>query len=179
MSVQATGRVRERQARPLFKAPDLLTAIRLPLAAIFPLVHEPWSRLTILALAASSDFIDGIWARRIGGSRAGVVLDPIADKAFIGTAFVVVALSGDLSLIEMAGVLLRDIVALLAFMATWVLRQPTTLPARAGGKAVTVCQLLTLVAWALSSDLVRPLAWATAAISVYAVADYSRVAWRR
>ena len=52
------------------------------------------------------------------------------------------------------------------------------LPARAGGKAVTVAQILTLVAYTAGSTLVRPLAWATAAIAVYATWDYGRAAAR-
>jgi len=69
-------------------------------------------------------------------------------------------------------------VAVAAFLGSIVVRGPTTLPARAGGKAVTWCQMLTLAAFVADSDLLRPLAWATAAISVYAIADYGRVAWR-
>jgi len=72
-------------------------------------------------------------------------------------------------------VLLRDIVALLAYLTMVVRGRPTTLPARAGGKAVTVAQVLTLIAFLAESDLVRPLAWATAAVSVYAIWDYTRV----
>jgi len=72
-------------------------------------------------------------------------------------------------------VLMRDLVALGAFLGTVVRKRPTTLPARAGGKWVTVGQLLTLLAFLLDSNLVRPLAWATAAVSVYAIADYTQV----
>ncbi|KPJ90609.1 MAG: hypothetical protein AMS18_10400, partial [Gemmatimonas sp. SG8_17] len=77
------------------------------------------------------------------------------------------------------GVLLRDIVAGLSFLGVLLLRRPTTLPARAGGKAVTVCQALTLAAFLMESDLLRPLAWATAGISIYAIADYVNAAWTR
>lgn len=129
-----------------------------------------------MVVVAVSDFLDGIWARRLGGSRIGVVLDPVCDKLFIVSAFTVVLRSRLLAPLELVGVLMRDIVAVLAFLGTWVLRRPTTLPARAGGKAVTVAQLLTLVAFLAGSELVRPLAWATAAISVYAIADYSKAA---
>jgi cardiolipin synthase len=135
-------------------------------------------RLAVLATAAVTDVIDGMWARRLGGSRVGVVLDPVCDKLFMATTFVVVYLSGALSLWEVGGVLVRDVLAAVAFLATLLLRHPTTLPARAGGKAVTVCQLLTLLAFVVGSDLLRPLAWATAAIAVYAIADYTRLAWR-
>jgi phosphatidylglycerophosphate synthase len=156
-----------------------LTALRLPLALAFLLVEGMAARLAIVVVAAATDFVDGIWARRIGGSRLGVVLDPICDKVFMVAAFAVVFRSGVLTPLELLGVLLRDIVALVAFLATWALRRPTTLPARAGGKAVTVGQLLTLIAFLAQSDLVRPLAWATAAIAVYAIADYSRAARNR
>ncbi len=177
--MQGTGAPVRRQARPLVQPPDVLTALRLPLAIAFLFVHDVPTRLAIVVVAAVTDFVDGIWARRIGGSRLGVVLDPICDKAFMVAAFAVVFQSGVLSPLELLGVLLRDLVALVAFLATWALRRPTTLPARAGGKAVTVGQLLTLIAFLAQSDLVRPLAWATAAISVYAIADYSRAARNR
>lgn len=171
---QATGRRERQQAISLFKAPDALTAIRIPLAVAFLFAHGLWIRLGILFVVAASDVLDGMLARRIGGSRAGAVLDPIADKAFVGTAFVVVAVSGDLTVVEVLAVLLRDMLAVLSFIITWILGRPTTIPARAGGKVVTVFQWLTLFTWVLGSDLIRPLAWATAAISVYAVADYGR-----
>ncbi len=148
----------------------------MPLAVVFLMVPDTTVRFVVLVLAAASDFVDGIWARRIGGSRMGVVLDPVCDKTFVVLAFVVVLRSGVLAPLELVGVLLRDLVAMLAFGATWALRRPTTLPARAGGKAVTVGQLLTLLAFLAGSDLLRPLAWATAAISVYAIADYTRAA---
>lgn len=135
-------------------------------------------RLAIVATAAVTDVIDGVWARRLGGSRLGVVLDPVCDKLFMAATFYVVYRSGALSLWEIGGVLIRDVLAALGFLATLLLGHPTTLPARAGGKAVTVCQLLTLVAFVAGSDLLRPLAWATAAIAVYAIADYTRLAWR-
>jgi phosphatidylglycerophosphate synthase len=154
---------------------DALTAARLPLAALFLLIEEPIVRATALAAAAASDLLDGWLARRFGGSRLGPVLDPVADKLFMVVGFWVVLTSGLLNPFEIVAVLLRDIVALLAFLTTVVLGRPTTLPARAGGKAVTVCQLLTLGAFLTGSDLIRPLAWATGAVSLYAIADYTRV----
>lgn len=166
------------QARPWLRAPDLLTALRVPLAALFVLTPRTDLRLAILGTAAVTDVIDGMWARRLGGSRVGVVLDPVCDKLFMAAAFVVVYRVGALSLWEIGGVLVRDLLAALGFLGTLLLGHPTTLPARAGGKAVTVCQLFTLVAFVAGSDLLRPLAWATAAIAVYAIADYTRLAWR-
>jgi cardiolipin synthase (CMP-forming) len=156
-----------------------VTALRLPLAVLFPLVRASLWQLVIVAGAAASDVLDGILARRYGASRIGVVLDPIADKLFMVVAFATIAGRGLLTWYELAGVLLRDVLAVVGVVGTWVLRRPVALPARAGGKAVTIAQLLTLAAAIADSPLVRPLAWATAAIAVYALWDYGRTAARR
>jgi multisubunit Na+/H+ antiporter MnhG subunit len=95
----------------------------------------------------------------------------------MAAAFLTVARRGLLQWWEIAGVLLRDIVAAIGALAVWR-RRPVALPARAGGKAVTVGQVLTLVAFIAESPLVRPLAWATAAVSCYALWDYGRAAAR-
>jgi phosphatidylglycerophosphate synthase len=165
--------------KPRFAVADVLTALRFPLAALFPFVRSPGWQLVIVAAAAASDVADGFLARRVGSSRAGAVLDPVADKAFMAVAFITVARRGLLAWYELVGVLLRDILAVLGFVATWLLRKPVALPARAGGKAVTIAQLLTLVAAIAESSYVRHLAWATAAIAVYAIWDYGRTAARK
>ena len=164
--------------KPWFTVADVLTALRLPLAAVFPFLRQPLAQLAVVAVVAATDFFDGLLARRFGGSRVGPFIDPVADKAFMVSAFVVVATRGGLHPLEIAAVLLRDIVAALGFAGSWMLRRPVALPARAGGKAVTVGQLLTLVAFIAASPLVRPLAWATGAVSVYAIWDYGRAAAR-
>ncbi|HLB55095.1 MAG TPA: CDP-alcohol phosphatidyltransferase family protein, partial [Gemmatimonadales bacterium] len=155
---------------------DLCTAVRIPLAVAFVVVPDMGWRVAFLAAAALSDFADGLVARRWGGSRLGVFLDPVADKVFMVAAFVVVVASGSLSVLEILGVLARDLAAATAFLATVLLRRPATIPARLGGKAVTVGQLLTIFAFLLGSVLLRPLAWATAAVALYAIWDYGRAA---
>ncbi len=165
--------------KPRFAVADALTALRLPLAVLFPLVRAPVWQLAIVAAAAASDVADGLLARRYGSSRAGAVLDPVVDKFFMAVAFVTIARRGLLAWYELLGVLLRDILAVLGFLATWLLRRPVALPARAGGKAVTIAQLLTLVAAIADWTYTRHLAWATAAIAVYAIWDYGSTAARR
>jgi CDP-diacylglycerol--glycerol-3-phosphate 3-phosphatidyltransferase/cardiolipin synthase len=164
--------------KPWVTGADLVTALRLPLAALFPFVGRPAWQLAIVAAAAASDFVDGVLARRLGGSRVGALLDPVADKAFMASAFLTVAGRGLLEWYELVGVLLRDILAVLGFVGSWMLRRPVALPARAGGKAVTVAQLVTLVAFIAESPFLRPLAWATTGIAVYATWDYGRAAAR-
>ena len=142
----------------------------------FVLVSDTNWRIAILAAAAASDFADGFVARRWGSSRLGAFLDPVADKLFMIAAFLVVIDAGVLKLYEIVGVLARDIAAAIAFLATILLRRPSLIPARLGGKAVTVGQLLTLFAFLVGSPLLRPIAWATAAVALYAIWDYSRSA---
>lgn len=169
--------VRE-QEQPRLSVADALTVVRIPLAVAFVLAPSSTARLWILAAAAATDLVDGQVARRFGASRLGSFLDPVADKLFMVCAFGVVAASGQLALYEIAGVLLRDLVATIAFAVTYLSRRPAAIPARAGGKAVTVAQVLTLVAFLAGSPLLRPLAWATGAIAVYAIWDYYHVAPR-
>jgi len=155
---------------------DVLTASRLPMALAFILVPSSGVRLAVLAAAAGTDLLDGFIARRTGSSRLGAFLDPVADKLFMASAFGVVAFSGALDPFEILAVLIRDVVATIAFVATLVSRRPAAIPARIGGKAVTVGQVLTLVAFLVGSPYLRPLAWATGAIGLYAIWDYQKVA---
>ena len=97
---------------------------------------------------------------------------------FIGSAFTVVLISGRLQWFEVVGVLARDIGAAFAFAGTAILRRPASIPARLGGKIVTIGQLLTLLAFLLESPYLRPVAWASGAIALYAIWDYQRVATR-
>ena len=158
------------------KAADWLTGVRIPLAVLFAAV--PSWRLPVLIVAGASDVLDGILARRLGSSRWGAFLDPLADKLFALSAFGVVAVSGQLTWYEILGVLSRDIVAAGAFVVTVIRHRARVIPARPGGKAVTFLQMSTLLAFLVYSPALRPLAWLTAAVAIIAVWDYHRVAGR-
>ncbi|TFH66477.1 MAG: CDP-alcohol phosphatidyltransferase family protein [Gemmatimonadales bacterium] len=155
---------------------DTLTVVRVPLAVAFFVVPDTTWRFGILTAAAASDLLDGKIARRFGSSRFGVFIDPVADKLFMASAFAVVLLSGRLRLYEVIAVLARDLVAAFAFAVVTIRGRPVSIPARLGGKAVTVLQLLTLVAFLANSSLLRPMTWATGAVALYAIWDYHRAA---
>jgi cardiolipin synthase len=166
------------QGHAALSAADLLSLLRIPLAAAFLLIpHNGW-RLGIVGAAALTDLLDGPVARRLGSSPMGPVLDPIADKLFMAAAVGVVAFSGRLEVYEIVGVLLRDIVATVAFAATLLSHQPRAIPARSSGKAVTGAQILTLVAFLVESPYLRPIAWMTTAIGILAIWDYYQSAPR-
>jgi phosphatidylglycerophosphate synthase len=171
----AEGRV-ETVRRVRWSVADALTLVRLPLAVAFFVVQDTSWRFAILAAAAMSDLFDGRIARRFGSSRFGVFIDPVADKLFMASAFAVVFLSGRLRLYEVIAVLARDLVAALAFVMVTVQGRPVSIPARLGGKVVTVLQLATLLAFLANSALLRPMTWATGAVALYAIWDYHRAA---
>jgi cardiolipin synthase len=165
--------------RQHFAVADAITLLRIPLAVAFPLATGTAVRLVILGLAAGTDLGDGWVARRFGGSRIGAVLDPIADKLFVAVAFAVVLISGRLSWYEVVGVLSRDIVATTAFVLTLLTGRATAVPARLGGKAVTLLQMVTLVFFVLGAPRLHELAWATAAVGMYATYDYMQPFFQR
>ena len=158
---------------------NIVSLSRVPLALAFAVFPAVGVRLAVLAGAAATDLLDGALARRLGPSRLGAWMDPVADKIFMLTAFVALGTTGALGWLEVAGVLLRDVLTPLGYLAGWAARRPFAVPARVGGKAVTVGQTLTLFAWLLDSSFLRPLAWATAAMALYAIADYGRLAVQR
>ena len=165
--------------RAAFAVADGITLLRIPLAIAFPFFPGRDVRLALLVLAAATDLGDGIVARRFGGSRLGVVLDPVADKLFMAFAFGVVLFSGALAWYEIVAVLARDIVATIAFVVTSFTGRTASVPARVGGKAVTLMQFLTLVAFVMDWQVLHNAAWATGAVAVYAVYDYNKPFFRK
>ncbi len=117
-----------------FSAADAISLVRLPLAIAFVVFPALELRLAVLLVAGASDLGDGWVARRFGASRIGAVLDPIVDKLFMAAAFAVVLFSGALAWYEVVMVLIRDIVASLAFFIAAGAGRPTAVPARAGGR---------------------------------------------
>ena len=78
--------------------PNILTVLRLlaapGVAVMFLYFHRPWAdwlALTLFALAAITDFFDGYLARAWKQeTRLGAMLDPIADKAMVVIALLVI-----------------------------------------------------------------------------------------
>ncbi len=72
--------------------PNRLTLLRiflLPLPCLL-LFGGPESKLTAVGLGSLlglTDYLDGRLARRLGPSRLGALLDPIADKIFVGVVY--------------------------------------------------------------------------------------------
>ena len=81
-----------RTHRTLLNFPNVLSAVRIPLAvAIFAcIVNQLWLvALLLFVVATVTDWLDGWWARRYGPlTLIGRNLDPLADKVLVCGAFI-------------------------------------------------------------------------------------------
>lgn len=100
--------------------PNILTLARLfaapAVALLFALASRPfadWAALTLFLTAAATDWIDGRLARRWGQiTRIGTMLDPIADKAMVVIALLVLAAASSLGpwlIVPAALILFREV----------------------------------------------------------------------
>jgi CDP-diacylglycerol---glycerol-3-phosphate 3-phosphatidyltransferase len=79
----------------IWNVPNALTALRFALAiVVFVLI--PWqlyrSALVVFIIAASTDWVDGYWARRFNqATKLGRIFDPFVDKIIICGVFIFLA----------------------------------------------------------------------------------------
>jgi phosphatidylglycerophosphate synthase len=155
--------------------PNIISLLRLPLAAAFLLAATPVYRAVIVAAAAASDWLDGWIARRFDrASRVGEILDPVTDRLFVAVALATFALEGQIALWELALLLLRDVYNVLAGGLVFLLRWPVRLRARRSGKLVTAVQFAAVLLLLARPDLSPALAVAAGIAGAIAIVDYTR-----
>ena len=146
----------------VFTLANLLTILRLILIPVFVTAifyHQFLSALAVFFIAAITDGLDGLVARTLNQKTPlGEILDPMADKLLLVTAFVVLSLGGVTSLPPLpfwltATVISRDIFivlgALVINITTGLNRFPPSLP----GKLNTLIQVITVVAFLTANVL--------------------------
>jgi cardiolipin synthase (CMP-forming) len=167
--------------RELLLLPNVMSFLRLPLAALFPLAaRSKGATLTVLALAGLTDVLDGFLARERGEVTAtGAVLDPIADKVFALSVVTTLVAQGKLPRWGIPALLAREILE--APLLFWVLvRSPESRAQDAGedaraegagvrssnvpGKVATVAQFAAVMA-ALELPAALPPALVLAAVT--------------
>jgi cardiolipin synthase (CMP-forming) len=96
--------------------PNALTLLRLlaiPVVLLLLIADRDHLAVTVFVLAAITDFLDGIVARRWGGtSYLGAALDPVADRLMLSSVAVVLAIRGILPFPIVAILVGRDVFAL-------------------------------------------------------------------
>jgi CDP-diacylglycerol--glycerol-3-phosphate 3-phosphatidyltransferase/cardiolipin synthase len=163
--------------------PNLLTALRVPLALAFPFVARSRPKaLLVVGLAGLTDVLDGWVARRTGQmTSTGAALDPIADKVFALSVVGTLIAHGKLPRWGIPALLAREILE--GPLLLWVFHEarmgtpPSVGDMRAttAGKVATSAQFAAIYA-ALALPAVLPLALVVAAATgTVAGAEY----WRR
>ena len=155
-----------------------------------------WARhaaLGIFILMAISDFVDGMLARRTGAlSRLGAILDPLADKALVISAVVLLSMpsvgAGGFGLPRWVAVAVvgKDLWVIAGTLVVYLVTDRLRVQPTFAGKLSTVGQLV-VVAFALAAadiEAVSPAAarygvlggsWAVAALSILAIISYTRL----
>ncbi|MDR9396959.1 CDP-diacylglycerol--glycerol-3-phosphate 3-phosphatidyltransferase [Pontimonas sp.] len=133
---------------------NIITVIRIgfaPLVLWWLLIDDGqwglwrWLAAAVFVIAISTDGIDGALARRRNlVTSSGVLLDPVADKALTGAAFVGLALLAELPWWVVIVVLGREL-GITVFRL--LVAQNRIIPASRGGKAKTISQAVALGFW--------------------------------
>ena len=158
--------------------PNMLSSCRLLLALMFPFIPEhTWTCLIIGG--GTSDILDGWLARRWRIQTAtGALLDAVADKAFVLSALLTVAVAEKIPLFLIPLLLARDLlVAGTAVYAvlTGVCDSFQRMNARWSGKLATAGQFILLLTAALYGKTINLVLWPAILFSVFAAGDYSRL----
>jgi len=173
--------------RKLAGIPNLLTVARLLLApVVFAAILQGrhTAALALFALAALSDGLDGLLARRLGQTtKAGAYLDPIADKVLLSGVYISLAIAGSLPWWLVIVIFGRDIFLLASSGIALLFKDFRQFQPSVWGKASTFIQIACATALMLQNVIHSPvlhalaqgLVWPTAAATIWSGLHYS---WR-
>jgi CDP-diacylglycerol--glycerol-3-phosphate 3-phosphatidyltransferase len=144
-------------------------------------VYLKYLALAIFLLAIVSDVIDGYIARsRRQKTRAGAILDPLADKALLLTAFIFLYrtsktyLAVKLPLWFLLIVISRDIIILVGSAILLATQKDKEIAPTWWGKLTTFFQMCTVIAIILEYPKAWIIWWITAIFTCISGIDYAR-----
>ncbi len=139
----------------VFTLANLLSFVRIllvPFIVLLLLQNRPGcdaAALVLLVVAALTDFFDGLVARRRNEiSQLGKIIDPVADKIFVGALGVVLVLLRDLPLWFVVLYIGRDFVILTVSYLLF-LNRDLVMPSNMLGKVTTAVLLAVMVAYTM------------------------------
>ena len=139
--------------------PNLITLLRFALVPPFMLVlvKERFAdALWLFVIAGVSDALDGFLAKRYAWtSRLGSILDPLADKALLVSAYLALGWLGLLPAWLVAGVIGRDVVIILGAVLYHLLVGRFHLAPSRLSKLNTLCQIVLVLAVIVDHSLLR------------------------
>jgi cardiolipin synthase len=151
----------------IWNIPNILTLFRfgmVPLFIFMVLQNRALGALLVFFLASLTDVLDGFAARTWRmRTKIGMLLDPLADKALMVPAFVLLSLKGlnspyVIPLWLTATVLARDFIIVAGGVVIYRLCGSKEFPPSLFGKISTVCQVGT-VFWVLFSNYIQISSW--------------------
>ena len=156
-------------APPNFNIANVLTVIRLILVPVFiwlmllPGVKAQVWAFAVFAVASATDKLDGTLARRLNlVTDFGKLADPIADKALVLSAFILLSLHWSVFWAVTIPVLVRELG--ITLMRLVLARRGRVMPASRGGKLKTVTQIALLLLLLIPWEALVPTAWSVVRI---------------
>lgn len=154
----------QQSAPPNFNIANVLTVIRLILVPVFiwlmlvPGVKAQVWAFVVFAVASATDKLDGTLARRLNlVTDFGKLADPIADKALVLSAFVLLSLHWPVFWVVTVPVLVRELG--ITLMRLVLARRGRVMPASRGGKLKTVTQMALILLLLIPWEALVPAAW--------------------
>lgn len=154
----------QQSAPPNFNIANVLTVIRLILVPVFiwlmlvPGVKAQVWAFVVFAVASATDKLDGTLARKLNlVTDFGKLADPIADKALVLSAFVLLSLHWPVFWVVTVPVLVRELG--ITLMRLVLARRGRVMPASRGGKLKTVTQMALILLLLIPWEALVPAAW--------------------
>ncbi len=162
--------------------PNYITLVRIVLIPIFIdlMIYGYYqSALVVFVAACVTDALDGLIARIFNSmTELGALLDPIADKLLILSAFVTLVLLGMLPVWIVIIVVSREVILVLGSLVIYLLGHELKGRPSIIGKATTVLQLLVvtlslaLKTFGYEMSWMQALYWTTAAFTLVSGGQY-------
>jgi cardiolipin synthase len=105
----------------IWTVPNVISFVRLVTVPIFfwlLVSGDFYWALVVLLFASTSDFIDGLIARKFNQiTRLGMYLDPISDRLFIAASVLALVIRDMIPVALVAAIIARDVLLLVVFLA--------------------------------------------------------------
>lgn len=165
--------------------PNILTLSRIAAAPVLILLlrDENYELAVVLfVLAGITDGLDGWIAKRYGfTSQLGARLDPLADKTIILSAYIMLAILGDLAFWLVMLVIFRDLIIVGGYLVLTTLDGQVQMQPTMTSKINTVAQIVLVIAvlsentsW-LSTQFIG--FWMTYAVAVLTIVSGAQYVW--
>lgn len=150
-----------------------------PVLVLLVVATGPSSYLlfSLWSVCAGSDGVDGVIARRMGATRSGAFLDPLADKFLVIGALAALAAIGEVGYLPVVLITVREVS--MSFYRSYAGRRGVSIPARSSAKAKTFLQDAVVALAFLPpvglhhAVVVHWLLWVAVAVTLYTGAEYA------